>query len=103
MANADGLVETLRVAGVGRALAVELAVNAVLPVALASGSWPEAAVEDTWRGLPSPGTYGRLRALEGWLGGPAARPFAGAGRLQGGLLLHADYCTAGRCGRCPLS
>ena len=93
----------LAVPGVGRAMAVELAVNAVLPVALASGAIPEGDIEAAWSALPSPGTYGKLRRLEGWLGGPDARPFAAAARLQGGLLLHAEYCTKGACGRCPLS
>jgi len=43
--------------------------------------------------------HGRLRRL----GAGGARVFPGAARLQGGLLLHADYCTRGACGRCPLS
>jgi hypothetical protein len=95
----------LRVPGAGRAAAIELSVNAVLPVALAAGLWPEAEAEDLYARLPSPGTYGRLRRLEGWLrgGDAAARPFAGARALQSGLLLHADYCARGACGRCPLS
>lgn len=89
----------LRAPGVGRASAVELAVNAVLPVALAAGCWSEGEAAAALAALPSPGTYGRLRRLEGWLG----RPFTSAATLQGGLLLHADYCTRGFCGRCPLS
>jgi hypothetical protein len=102
LASPVGLPERLRVPGLGRGLAIELAVNAVLPVALAAGAWPEEDVLAAYRALPSPGTYGRLRPLERWLGG-GARPFASAAALQGGLLLHRDYCTAGRCGRCPLS
>lgn len=89
--------------GAGRAMAIELAVNAVLPVALASGAIPEREVEAAWFALPTPGTYGKLRRLEGWLGGSEARPFAAAAHLQGALLLHADYCTKGACGRCPFS
>lgn len=89
--------------GIGRSAAVELMVNAVLPVALAAGLWEEDAVAAAWRELPSPGTYGRLKTLEGWLGGATAPPFDSAARLQGGLLLHNDYCTRGACGRCPLS
>ncbi len=89
--------------GIGRGTAIELAVNAILPVALASGAWPEAAVEAAWWALPSPGTYGKLRRLEGWLGTPSGRPFTSASRLQGAILLHTDYCTKGACGRCPLS
>jgi hypothetical protein len=85
--------------GIGRGTALELTVNAVLPVALASGAWPEAEIDAAWRALPSPGTYGKLRRLEGWLG----EPFATASRLQGGILLHDEWCTRGGCGRCPLS
>ncbi len=91
------------VEGVGRAAAVEVMANAVIPAALAAGRWSEAEAETAWAALPSPGTYGKLRPLERWLGGREARPFASAGLLQGGLLLQADYCAKGRCGRCPLS
>ena len=101
--DASALPRYLEVAGVGRSLALECAVNAVLPVALAAREWPEAEVESTLLALPSPGTYGRLKPPERWLGGGQAKPFPGAARLQGGLLLHADYCTRGMCGRCPLS
>lgn len=87
----------------GRALGIECMVNAVLPVALAAGAWPEAAIEQAFLALRSPGTYGRLRPLERWLGAGGAKPFPGAARLQGGLLLHADYCSRGKCGQCPLS
>lgn len=89
--------------GMGRATAIELAVNAILPVALASGTWDEAAVSAAWEALPSPGTYGRVRKLEGWLATAGAKPFTTAGELQGGLLLHTEWCTRGGCGRCPLS
>ncbi len=91
-----------RVPGVSRAVSIEIAVNAVLPVALAASAWPVAAVEQAWLALPSPGTYGRLRPLERWLGGDR-RPFSTAAGLQGGLLLHTDYCSRGMCGRCPMS
>ncbi len=91
------------VPGIGRSTAIEVMVNAVLPVALAAGVLPAPAVEAAWRALPAPGTYGRLRRLESWLGGETAPPFTTAARLQGGLLLHAGYCTRGACGRCPLS
>ena len=75
----------------------------ILPVGLASGAISETSAEAEWRALPSPGTYGQLRRLESWLGGAGARPFAGASRLQGGLLLQREYCSRGECGRCPLS
>ena len=90
--------------GIGKGAAIEVLVNAVLPVALASGVWPEDVAEAAWRSLPAPGTYGRLKKLEGWLGsGGAGPPFGSAARLQGGLLLHGEYCTKGACGRCPVS
>jgi hypothetical protein len=93
-------------AGIGRGTAIELALNAILPVALACGEWSEEESEAAWLALPSPGTYGKLRFLEGWLTPPAEsfpRPFTTAARLQGGIALHTDYCTKGACGRCPLS
>ena len=101
MATEEALPRALLVEGIGRGTAVELAVNAVLPVAVAAGAWSEAEAERCLGRLPSPGTYGKLRELEGWLGGKGALP--GAGHLQGALVLHAEYCTQGRCGRCPLS
>ncbi|MDZ7727993.1 MAG: hypothetical protein U5Q44_07255 [Dehalococcoidia bacterium] len=97
------LLRSLRVAGVGRSLAIELAVNAVIPAAVSSGAWTEDEALDLLLALPSPGTYGHLRRLEGWLAHGGERPFGSAGRLQAGLLLHGDYCSRGRCGRCPLS
>ena len=90
-------------AGVGRGTAIELAVNAVLPVALAAGAWPEAEIERAWQALPSPGTYGKLRRLEGWLGTGAEHRVGSGARLQGAILVQAEHCTRGGCGRCPLS
>ncbi|MCK9519262.1 MAG: DUF2851 family protein, partial [Dehalococcoidia bacterium] len=95
--------KTLAVPGIGRAMALELVVNAVLPVAQTSGAWDGGAIEACFTALPSPGTYGKLRRLECWLGGKPARPFRGAAELQGALLLHGEYCTKGACGRCPMS
>lgn len=89
--------------GIGRGMAIELAANAILPVGLASGALSDGDAEAQWLALPSPGTYGQLKQLEGWLGPGGARPFAGAARLQGGLLLQREYCSRGECGRCPLS
>jgi hypothetical protein len=99
----EALPASLQTAGVGRSLAIECAVNAVFPVALAAAIAPEQDIEQHYLALPSPGTYGRLKPLERWLGQENLKPFPGAARLQGGLLLHADYCTRGQCGRCPLS
>jgi hypothetical protein len=42
----------LRVEGLGREMAIELMVNAVLPVALAAGAWPADAVLERWHALP---------------------------------------------------
>lgn len=90
------------VPGLGTSTVTELLLNAVLPVALASGAWPAESAEAAWFRAKSPGTYGKLKQLETWLsGGPGA--FPSAAHLQGGLLLHQDYCTKGMCGRCPLS
>lgn len=91
-----------KVAGMARGTALEVTINAILPVALATGAWPDGAAEAAWLELRSPGVYGKLRPLEGWLTGES-RPFTTAARLQGGLLLHSDYCTRGMCGRCVLS
>ncbi|QFG02633.1 DUF2851 family protein [Tepidiforma bonchosmolovskayae] len=95
--------QAARAPGIGRGAAIEVAANAVIPAALGTGAWPEEAALEAWAALPSPGTYGKLRPLERWLGGLDSRPFGSAGRLQGGLLLQADYCEKGACGRCPLS
>ena len=99
----DALPRALSSGGCGRALAVELAVNAVLPVLLAAGGATDTEVLTVYHALPSPGTYGKLKPLSGWLGSGGTRAFHSASTLQGGLLLHADYCTKGYCGRCPLS
>jgi hypothetical protein len=96
---ARALLKVLRVEGVGRELAIELVVNAVMTVKLAAG---EERAPDLLAQLPAPGTYGKLRSLERWLG-HGERAFTSAGALQGALLLHGEYCTRGQCGRCPLS
>lgn len=93
------VLKALGAAGVGRSLAVELAVNSLAPVMAAAGAWSEDAALGLVTSLPSPGTYGLLRPLESWL----QRPFTSAADLQAGLLLHRDYCSRGLCGRCPLS
>ena len=97
------LLRYLAVPGIGRSLAIELATNAVLPVALAAIHWSETTCEATLAAFPSPGTYGALKSLERWLTSSEGKPFTSAAALQAGLLLHRDYCTRGMCGRCPLS
>lgn len=99
LAEPAQLPRPLAVPGLGRAAAIELAVNAVLPAGVAAGVWSEEAALALLRRLPSPGTYGLLRPLEGWLGGR----FRTAAALQGAILLHREYCTRGACGRCPFS
>ncbi len=96
--GAKTLLKLLKVEGAGREMGIELAVNAVLPVLLATG----AECAPLLAQLPAPGTYGRLRTLERWLG-HGERVFTSAAAIQGGLLLHSDYCTRGHCGNCPLS
>ena len=96
---AGSLLKLLKVEGVGRDMAAELAVNAVLPVLAAEGA---GEAEQVLAELPAPATYGKLRSLERWLG-HGERVFGSAAMIQGGLLLHSDYCTRGLCGRCPLS
>lgn len=99
---AMALVRALSVAGlVGRARAVELAVNAVLPAAAArAGSvGEESHVREVYGALPLPVRYGAVRHLHRALA--PVRP--SARRQQGMLYLLKQYCTQGGCGRCPLS
>ena len=93
---------------IGRSKAVELALNAVLPLLLAEAVREdrpllESAVLRAFHVLPAAGGYGRTAHLARALradGGPLLR---GADRGQGALHLWAHYCTQGGCGRCPLS
>ncbi len=103
LAAPAGVPRALRAPGVGAAAALELAVNAVLPVALGARRWPEAEALARFRALPAPAVYGQLRPLAGWLGGDGRAPFARAAALQGGLRLHERHCARGGCGVCPLS
>lgn len=93
----------LRAPGIGAGAALELAVNAVLPVALGAGLWLEHAALDRFRALPAPAPYGQLRSLAGWLAAAEGAPLARAAALQGALRLHARHCSRGGCGSCPLS
>lgn len=104
------LLDTLSVRGhggsIGRSRAVELAVNAVLPLALALAEEArnrdlEAACLSLYRRLPRPGPYGCTRHLDEALS--PGRVTVGAQRQQGMLYLYRQYCTRGGCGRCPLS
>jgi hypothetical protein len=108
-ADAPRLLKAIMVRGpwgsIGRGRAVEIAVNAVLPFALALAEEArqrplEAAVLQAYRSLPRPGSYGCTRHLEEALVGGVP---VGAQRQQGMLYLYRHYCTQGGCGRCPLS
>jgi hypothetical protein len=93
---------------IGPGRAAELAVNIVLPFAVAwaecHGDGPLAEVATTvFRRFPRPSSYGALRSLSAALG---SRVTAGARRQQGMLYLFRRYCRQGGCaggGRCPLS
>ena len=103
LAEPASIPRALRAPGIGSAAAVELAVNAVLPVALGARLWPEEAALARYRDLPAPAPYGQLRSLGGWLRTGDDDPLARAAALQGALQLHARHCSRGNCGACPLS
>jgi len=93
---------------IGPGRAGELAVNIVLPFALAwaetrgDAALAEAAV-DVFRRYPATSSYGLLRPLSAALG---RRITAGARRQQGMLHLFRRHCRQGGCasgGRCPLA
>jgi hypothetical protein len=93
---------------IGPGRAAELAVNIVLPFAVAwaerHGDAPlaEAAVA-VFRRYPRMSSYGVLKSLSGTLG---SRVTAGARRQQGMLHLFRRYCRQGGCaggGGCPLA
>lgn len=103
LAEPASIPRALRAPGIGAGAALELAVNAVLPVALGARLWPREAALDRFRALPAPAPYGQLRSLAGWLGAAGGDPLARASALQGALRLHARHCSRGNCGACPLS
>jgi hypothetical protein len=86
---------------IGRGRAVELAANAVLPLAaaLAGPAAEELHAAAVYGALPLPARYGAVRHLHRALA--PVRP--SARRQQGMLYLLKQYCTQGGCGRCPLS
>jgi hypothetical protein len=93
---------------IGRARAIELLANAVLPwaAARADAEGDAAAAgraRQLLRALPRPATYGALAFLEENLrsaDGPLPLDFR---RQQGLLALYKTECTQGGCGRCALS
>ncbi|HTE87128.1 MAG TPA: DUF2851 family protein, partial [Dehalococcoidia bacterium] len=93
---------------IGRGKAIELALNAVLPVLLAEADRDARpllveAVLRAFRALPAPQAYGRTAHLSRALRTDGASLIRGADHSQGALHLYAHYCTRGGCGRCPLS
>ena len=109
-ASVDGprlLATALRVDGglIGPGRADEMAVNVVLPFALA---WARARQDEPlaqaalglYRRYPKLSPYGILRRLTAALG---PRLTAGARRQQGLLHLFHRYCRQGGCDRCPLA
>jgi hypothetical protein len=89
---------------IGRARALEILVNAVLPAAAASGDPAVAArARALYARLPRPSAYGATRSLERAIASEGVRIPLDARRSQGLLALHRDWCTQGGCGRCPLS
>jgi hypothetical protein len=86
---------------VGRARAIEIAGNAVLPLAAALCGEPAASrIEEVFAELPLPARYGAVRHLH-----EVTRPDVRSNmrRQQGMLYLLHQYCTQGGCGKCPLS
>jgi hypothetical protein len=89
---------------IGRARALEILLNAVIPAAIASGDAALGARAGAlFQRLPRPAAYGVTRFLEQALASDGVRPRIGAAGAQGLLALHRDWCTQGGCGRCPLS
>ncbi|MGI8550387.1 MAG: DUF2851 family protein [Dehalococcoidia bacterium] len=93
---------------IGAGKALELAINAVLPVLLAMADRDrERELADTiynvLHALPAPPPYGRTAHLDRALRAEGESLIRGAARSQGTLHLFAGYCTQGGCGHCPLS
>jgi hypothetical protein len=94
----------LPAAYVGRARAIEIITNVVVPAAIASGEDGMAArARALFARLPRPAAYGVTKFLESALASEGVRLPINARRAQGLLALHRDWCTQGGCGRCPLS
>lgn len=93
----------------GRARAVEVAVNALLPWAaachvLAGDEHHADAILLLAGSLPAAESYGVIAHLRRNLRDPRGRPLiASALAQQGALALLTEWCRRGGCGRCPLS
>jgi len=93
---------------IGQGKALELVLNAALPVILAQAEQQgrhhlEEAALRVFHALPAPQEYGRTRHLARALRRGSASLLSHADASQAALHLHAYYCTRGGCGRCPLS
>jgi hypothetical protein len=90
--------------GVGTARATELLLNALLPFVAAVAPGLEERCLDLAASLPALPPYGKTAFLEANLAPPGRKRFSARALQQQGLLaLHADWCSQGGCGRCPLS
>jgi hypothetical protein len=90
----------------GRARAVELAINALLPWAAARASNPDHAdtILSLADRLPPAETYGPIRHLTRNLCNNRGRSLLTTALLQqGALAMLGEWCRRGGCGRCPLS
>lgn len=93
---------------IGAAKALELTLNAALPVLLALAEREHdrvlaGAVVAVFHALPAPAPYGRTSHLDRALRSAGAPLIRGSNMSQGALYLFENYCTRGGCGRCPLS
>jgi hypothetical protein len=89
---------------IGRARALEILANVVLPAAIACGGGALAArAREFYATLPRPAAYGVTRFLEHAITSEGLPVRINARRAQGLLSLHRSWCTQGGCGRCPLS
>jgi len=93
---------------IGRARAVELLANAVLPwwaarAALRGDRAGDGLARELFAALPRPARYGALEFLERNLAGDGAALPLDARRQQGLLELYKTECTQSGCGRCVLS
>jgi hypothetical protein len=102
-------VKAHRSALIGRARAIEIAFNAILPfivVYAAANDHPVLAkrAETIACALPSTATYGATRIVYEYQKDARGRAIANTAlRNQGLLYLSHNYCTQGGCGKCPLS
>jgi hypothetical protein len=89
---------------IGRARALEIVLNVLIPGALATG---DAGLAEQglrwWKRLPRPASYGSTRFIENALASEGVRIPLNARRAQGLLALSTAWCAKNGCGRCPLS